>query len=224
MAAVLAFATSAYEWNWATGDHLFQKAVALAPQSIEVRCWYASHLVCVGRFSDAIKEARKAQTLEHDPTVVVLSHVAKILYVAGDVDHAFDLLQLTVQMNQQFYFSRWYLGLVLLDRGDADVGLEHLREAAELAPESPCVQASLGYALAVLGRRRESLCCLRILEAMSKSRYVPATDFTTVYAGLDDSDAAFAALERAFVEKCLYLTWLTRIGRHINDSGRTPLR
>ena len=37
--AALAFATTVYEWNWQLGDQLFQKALALAPQSIEVRCW-----------------------------------------------------------------------------------------------------------------------------------------------------------------------------------------
>jgi tetratricopeptide (TPR) repeat protein len=206
--AVLAFATSAYEWDWAVGDQLFQKAIGLAPHSVEVRCWYASHLICVGRFSEAIKQARKAQTLEHDPTVVVLSHVAKILYVAGDLDHAFDLLQLTIQMNPQFYFSRWYIGLVLLDRGDADVGLEHLREAAALAPDSPSVRASLGYALAVLGQKEESLRCLRMLKGMDQIRYVPPTDFATLNAGLGDDHSAFAALEQAFGDRCLYLTWI----------------
>src|ERR1035441_6537688 len=153
--AALAFATTAYEWNWPLGEQLFQKALALAPQSVEVRCWYASHLICVGRFPEAIKQARKAQTLEHDPSAVVLSHVAKILYVAGDLDHAFDLLQLTLQINPHFYFSHWYIGLLLLDRGDADVGLEHLHRAAALAPESAGVVASLGFALAVLGHGQE---------------------------------------------------------------------
>lgn len=206
--AVLAFATSAYDWNWSLGDQLFQKAVELAPQSVEVRCWYASHLICVGRFAEAIKQARKAQTLEHDPTVVVLSHVAKILYVAGDLDHAFDLLQLTLQMNRQFYFSRWHLGLVLLDRGDADVGLEHLQQAATLAPENSGVLASLGYTLGVLGRAHESRQYLRYLDEMSRNRYVPATDFAILYTGLGETDSAFAAIERAFMEKCLYLSWI----------------
>ena len=206
--AALAFATTAYEWNWPLGEQLFQKALALAPQSIEVRCWYASHLICVGRFPEAIKQARKAQTLEHDPSAVVLSHVAKILYIAGDLDHAFDLLQLTLQISPHFYFSHWYLGLLLLDRGDADVGLEHLRRAAVLAPESTGVLASLGYALAVLGHRQEAVRGLQTLKAMRESQYVPSTDLATIYAGLGEPEDALAALEQAFVEKCLFLTWL----------------
>src|ERR1035441_3008771 len=130
--AALAFATTVYEWNWQLGDQLFQKALALAPQSIEVRCWYASHLICVQRVSEAIKQARKAQTLEHEPSAVVLSHVAKIIYLAGDLDHAFDLLHLTLQINPQFYFSHWYLGMILLDRGDGDRSEEHTSELQSL--------------------------------------------------------------------------------------------
>ncbi|MGH9668416.1 MAG: hypothetical protein ACRD9L_28680, partial [Bryobacteraceae bacterium] len=206
--AILAFVTGAYDWNWTQADQLFYKALALAPQATEVRCWYASHLICTSRFSEAIRQGQKAQTLEHEPSAVVLSHVAKILHAAGDLDHAFDLLQLSLQINPDFHISHELLGLLLLDRGDCDVGLTHLRKAVELAPESSAVVATLGHGLAVLGHRQESLACLRALEAMNERRYVPATDFATLYAGLEEFDSAFNALERAVVEKCLYLTWL----------------
>lgn len=206
--AVLAFVTAVYEWNWAQADQLFYQALALAPHATEVRCWYASHLICTSKFAEAIRQAQKAQALEHDPSAVVLSHVAKILHAAGDLDHAFDLLQLSLQINPHFHISHELLGLLLLDRGDGDVGLTHLRRAVELAPESGDVVASLGYGLAVLGHRQESLGCRQTLEAMNEVRYVPATDFATIYAGLNEFDSAFNALEQAFVEKCIYLTWL----------------
>lgn len=206
--AILGFVTSAYDWSWAEADRLFYKALVLAPQATEVRCWYASHLVSTSRFSEAIQQAQTAQILEHEPSVVVLSHVAKVLHAAGDLDRAFDLLQLTLQINPHFHFSHELLGLLLLDRGDSDVALSHLREAVERAPESSGVVASLGYGLAVLDRRQESQGCLRTLQAMQDRRYVPATDFATIYAGLDEIDLAFKALERAFVDKCVYLTWL----------------
>jgi len=206
--AILAFVTSAYDWDWAQADQLFYKALLLAPQVTEVRCWYASHLICTSRFSDAIQQAQKAQMLEHEPSVVVLSHVAKVLHAAGDLDHAFDMLQLTLQINPHFHFSHELLGLLLLDRGDADVALSHLREAVVWAPGNSGVIASLGYGLGVLNHRQESLGCLRTLRALQGRRYVPATDFATVYAGLEEIDPAFEALELAFVEKCVYLTWL----------------
>jgi tetratricopeptide (TPR) repeat protein len=206
--AILAFVLSVYDWDWSHADQQFLNAIALAPRATEVRCWYASHLICTGRFSEAIEQAHKAQTLEHEPSPVVLSHVAKVLHAAGDLDHAFDLLQLTLQINPHFHFSHELLGLVLLDRGDADVALSHLREAVHYAPESSSAIASLGYALAVLGYRPESSGCLQTLETMHKERYVPATDFATIYAGMHDLDSAFNALDRAFVQKCIYLTWL----------------
>jgi tetratricopeptide (TPR) repeat protein len=206
--AILAFVTSSYDWNWAGAEQLFAKAVTLAPQAPEVRCWYASHLICTSRFSEAIQQAQKAQMLEHEPSVVVLSHVAKVLHAAGDLDHAFDLLQLTLQINPRFHFSHELLGLLLLDRGHADVALSYLREAVECAKDSSSAIASLGFGLAVLDHRQESLGCLHTLEAMQEGRYIPATDFATIYAGLEEIDPAFKALERAVIEKCVYLTWL----------------
>lgn len=206
--AVLAFVTSAYDWDWQVADQLFKRALDLAPHSIEVRCWYASQHVCMGRLPDAIKQAQKAQTLEHDPTPVVLSHIGKILFVAGDLNHAFDLLKFTVEINPHFYFSHYYLGMVLVHRGDLDVGLEHLRQAAELAPEDPSVIAGIGYSLGLAGRPSEGFEYVAALERISKVRYVPSTDFATVYSGLGEFDEAFTALESAFQEKCLFLSWL----------------
>jgi hypothetical protein len=42
---------------------------------------------------------------------------------------------------------------------------------------------------------------------MAKGRYVPATDFATVLAGLGDVDGAIEVLERAVAERCLFLSW-----------------
>ena len=162
----------------------------------------------MGRLADAIMYARTAQSLEHQPSAVVISHVGKILYMCGTLDHAFDVLQLALQINPNFFFTHWHLGMVLFDRGDTDVAIEHLRQAHTLAPEFSGVIASLGNSYALLGLHNQARSWLDSLKVLRCSQYVPAIDLATIYAGLGDTNAAFAALEEAFTEKCMYLTWL----------------
>lgn len=55
-----------------------------------------------------------------------------------------------------------------------------------------------GYILARQHRTDDARDVLRTLEAIARERYVPAYAMALVHAGLDDHDAAFEWLERAF--------------------------
>jgi tetratricopeptide (TPR) repeat protein len=77
--ASLGFVSAVYSWDWELASKLFCKALALKTDSIDVYCWYAGFLVAVGRYREALRYARKAQALEHDPSPVVLGHIGKII-------------------------------------------------------------------------------------------------------------------------------------------------
>lgn len=206
--ALLGMVASVYDWEWARGEALLRRAQRLAPQSINVSCWHSDYRVCVGDFRQAVALARRGQALEDSPSSLVLSHVGKILYVAGENDEAYRLLNLSLEIDPSFYFAHWLLGLVQVARGEPALALGHLREASALVPESASVVAALGYAEAVSGDRAAAAERLRTLRQMQGSRYVPATEFAMVHVGMGEPDAAFDALGRAFEEKCLYLSWL----------------
>ncbi|MDX1983539.1 MAG: hypothetical protein SFV51_24925 [Bryobacteraceae bacterium] len=205
--ATLGFATSVYDWDWALAEQLFQRAIQLSPASLDVRCWYSGHLVAVGRFEDAVRQVRKVQIEEHDPAPVVASHLAKILHMCGHLDEAFDLMRFALKLDPDFYLSHWHMGLIMAHRGDQDAALCHLRRATELMGEDSGVWASLGYVCGASGLMEEARECLAVLDRMAGHRYVPATDFATVFAGLNDAGSAFRALDLAFEQRCLFLSW-----------------
>jgi tetratricopeptide (TPR) repeat protein len=65
-----------------------------------------------------------------------------------------------------------------------------------ISGESTSVQAYLGYAYAMAGKRNEALALLNKLKTTSE--YVAQAELAILYAGLGQKDEAFAALERAY--------------------------
>ncbi|PYX67959.1 MAG: hypothetical protein DMG72_24040, partial [Acidobacteria bacterium] len=51
------------DWDFADAEHEFQMAIELNPNYASAHQWYAEHLADMGRFDDALNEARRAQEL-----------------------------------------------------------------------------------------------------------------------------------------------------------------
>ncbi|MBA2378121.1 MAG: winged helix-turn-helix domain-containing protein, partial [Blastocatellia bacterium] len=60
----LATVIADYYWDWAEAEKHFKQAIALNPNYPVARNWYSQHLARMGRFEEAIEEAKRAQTLD----------------------------------------------------------------------------------------------------------------------------------------------------------------
>src|SRR6185295_14461645 len=72
----------------------------------------------------------------------------------------------------------------------------------------PEVEAELGYALAVAGRRAEARAVLEALSQPPSGRYVSPYAVALVHAGLGDRDQALAWLDKAYAERSDYMPYL----------------
>jgi tetratricopeptide (TPR) repeat protein len=121
--------------------------------------------------------------------------MAQILYFARRYEDALAECRKTLQMNPAFAEARRVSFLVLqrLHRdAEALADLEAYRRLPDGGPGG-----SVGYAYAVLGRRKEAAEVLRELEAQSRRRFVASYDFAVIHAGLGDADRALAWLDKA---------------------------
>jgi hypothetical protein len=66
-----------------------------------------------------------------------------------------------------------------------------------------------GYTLAKAGRARDARDVLDMLAAAARKRYVPPYAFALVHAGLEERDAVFEWLERAYAARDVHLMFLT---------------
>jgi hypothetical protein len=77
-----------------------------------------------------------------------------------------------------------------------------------ISGSNPATIAGLGHVLGGAGLKAEPRGLLQELHAISKRRYVSASCFALVHAGLGERDQAFEWLEEAVVTRDVWLVWL----------------
>jgi serine/threonine-protein kinase len=205
LAATLAW----FDWDWEASEREFKRAVELNPHYAVAHHWYGSVLLSAqGRFDEAL--ASESRALELEPlSLVINSNLGFICYQASRFDEAIEHLQRTLEMDDDFVYARFHLGLCHAHRGDYDKAVAELRLAIEQAGgRGALIQAALGYAYAVAGRRDEALQVLAQLQTFPMNRDVSPFYLAMIHAGLDDKEQALKWLESACEERYNWMVWL----------------
>ena len=124
----------------AEGEVVVREALAIAPDSAEVRHALGLVLVRLDRLDEAVEELATAAALaEADAHYQYVYAVG--LHTAGETDHALEVLQAALQ---RFPADRELLfGLTTFNReaGNLEAALEYARRLLELNPDDPQAQA-----------------------------------------------------------------------------------
>ncbi|HEX3559121.1 MAG TPA: protein kinase [Pyrinomonadaceae bacterium] len=196
----LAFVRMAYDWKWDEAGEEFRRAIELNPNYATAHQWYASYLVQVGRFGEALSEIRHAQEL--DPLSSIISANAGLyLYYAQQYEQATAQLRKTLEVNDQFGVAHLYLGYIYLRQsGHAAEAVNEFQKALDTG-EDPETLAALGNAYAAAGRRADAQKVLEQLRERSQHGYVSPYWLAVIHAGLGDRERAFDSLERAYQDR-----------------------
>lgn len=183
------------DWDWATSDREFSRALELNPNYGVAYQGHALSLMARGRFAEAAEASRKA--LELDPLSYTVSNdLGVILWASGRSDEAVRRSRDILALAPGFQPAHLLLGAIDACRGrcpEAIAEYEPLRRSGALGSE---LLGRLGYAYACAGRRPEALKILAELEAQSEVARVYA-HMATVYTGLADRERALGCLEKS---------------------------
>jgi serine/threonine-protein kinase len=205
----LAAALLWFDWDWETSEREFRRAIELNPSYAVAHHWYGSVLLSAqGRFDEAMASERRA--LELEPfSLVINSNLGFISYQAGRFDEAVEHLRRTLEMDDDFIYARFHLGLCYAHLGDHDKAIAELELAIEQAGgRGALIQAALGYAYAVAGRRDEALRVLAHMQRFPMNRDVSPFYLAMIHAGLGDKEQALKWLESACEERYNWVVWL----------------
>jgi tetratricopeptide (TPR) repeat protein len=169
----------------------------------------------MGRFDEAIAEAKRAEELE-PLSFISNSHLGWILFLAGRNDEAIAHCKRLLEVDPNFFPALRYLGLAYEQKGMHKEAIAEFAKGVKLSA-SPLMISLLGHAYAVSGNKAEARRILAELD-QQKQRYVSPYTVATIYAGLGDRDQAFKWLEKAFEERDI---WLMNLAV---DPQLTPLR
>jgi TolB-like protein/DNA-binding winged helix-turn-helix (wHTH) protein/Flp pilus assembly protein TadD len=205
--AVLAMIHLSYRWDRAASEQEIQQALRLNPSSAVAHQYYSTTLTTMGRFDEAVTEARHA--LDLDPLSAPAATTLGVRYwYAGRLAEAMIQFSKTIDANPEFAVAHWGLAQTHLANGNNLRAIDELQRAVELSGNSAYMRAHLAFGLARAGNRERAISLQRELENESRERYQSPYHQALIALGLGDREAMMRALERALADRSGWMVFL----------------
>jgi TolB-like protein/Flp pilus assembly protein TadD len=205
--ATLGFTAWLLDWNKATAEKEFLRAIELNPNYPTAHHWYSRYLRAVGRVDEAFREIKRAEEL--DPlSLVIINNIAENYVYRGDLDSAVRECKRMIDLDPNFWAAHQTLAIVLIKQGRYAEALSEAQKSIQFSNRSNASLGLLGHVYGKMGRRSDAEAVIKELETRYEQKFADARDVAVVYVGLDDKDKAFSWLEKAFADHSVFLTFL----------------
>ncbi len=197
------------EWNWATADQEYRRAIEFNPSYPIAHIWYAQYLWAMQRSEESVAEAKRAQLL--DPVSPFVNTWAGAAYFyAGKADEGMASMQKALELDPSFSDASIVLARAYLKQGMFQQATVELQRALTFNETEVLVLGALAHVYARIGQREDALKLVHKLERIEGEErgYVAPFGIIWAYAGLGDKEQAFAWLERAYEEHRDRIVWL----------------
>ena len=185
-----------YGWDWAAAEREFTEAIRIRPSDPRPHDFYAWLLASVGRYDQALAEAKRAQEL--DPVSAEATNYVGVFFVlAHRYEESLTWLKMAIDLDPTYFYAYDFLGRADEQLGRIPEAITAYEKAVELEKSNAENWSNLGYAYAVAGKRAEAERIIADLKTSSSRGYVAPYDIALIYAGLGDKDQALAWFERA---------------------------
>src|ERR1700676_1387345 len=205
--ASLGFIAFYYDWDGRAVESEFRQAFDKNPNYAIGHSWNGEALAAMGRFPEAIHEAKLAQ--ENDPlSMSINTNAGWTLFLAGHHGEAMAALKKIIEIDPSFPRAHFRLGSAYADRGMYGEAIAELQKAVQFSAGDPYYEGALGHAYAVSGNVSAARRMLALLKSSSKRRYIPAYAIALIYAGLGEKDSAFIWLGKACEDRSTSLAYV----------------
>jgi tetratricopeptide (TPR) repeat protein len=155
----LAFATYYWDWDQATAEREYKRALELDPNFVQGHHWYATFLLTAGRFPEALDQIEQARKLDPSSTTIQADK-GFILFSAGHKSEAFALLKRLESTDPALASTHRYLASSYFDRKDYENFFAESKQAAQLRHDDAALAivtaAERGFAAGGVKGMRES--------------------------------------------------------------------
>jgi TolB-like protein/DNA-binding winged helix-turn-helix (wHTH) protein/Tfp pilus assembly protein PilF len=196
----LAFCLEGFDWDFASAEKEFQRAIELNPGYATAHHWYSWHLSLIGRNTEAITEMRKAENL--DPlSLIINADLAELLLIAHLPDESVIQSRKTIEMDANFALAHNQLAQGFLAKHMFAEAIAEMQKAIQLSGASPTFTANLARAYAASGQKAGAVEQLNDLKKRSASGDPHSSEIAMIYAALGDNDQAMAELDKSYKER-----------------------
>src|SRR5438309_7529798 len=200
----LAYVLFYADFDWASAEREFKRAIELNPNSALSHSRYSECLKTRQRFTESLAEAQRAQDLDPlSPDIV--SQLGAVYFFTRRYDEAIAQYQKALELNPNIAVIRAALATAYAMKhmyGEALAEFDKIpAQDKSVSAENQFVAAVHGWTYAVAGRQREALEIANRLKELSSHGFVDYYMTAGIYSGLNDKDEAFRLLEKAFEQR-----------------------
>ena len=203
----LAWIAMGSDWDWASAERHFTRALALDPRLGDAHARYGFFLSVCGRFDSAAAEVERA--VELDPMNYMMHHWrGVVLCLGGRPDDAISRLRQALDLEPYNFLARMFLGMALRFTARRQQALEAGRRAVKDGSRHPRAVAELGITHAAAGETAQAVALQDELTARSHSEHGAPIHHAALCVALGKLDEAFELLGRAYDTRdvwCIYL-------------------
>lgn len=195
----LGWVTFCYEWKWAEGLALVQKALTLEPNYAYGHMALGAFNMVLGRISEG--RERLEYSLRLNPLSIRAHRLLGLaLTMEGKFQEADQKMRAARALMPDSHELAWMMAAVYMAQGKKEEGLRYAREC-QTEPAMPRMLAMLGEALARSGQEREAREILRRVEEMAQHEFVDPWSCCRQCMALGDAEKALHFLNRSFEER-----------------------
>jgi TolB-like protein/DNA-binding winged helix-turn-helix (wHTH) protein/Tfp pilus assembly protein PilF len=200
----LAVIAQNYDWDWATAEREYRRAIQLNPNYATGHHWYAECLALQGRFGEAFPEMESARQL--DPLSLIIStDYGAILYFSRQYDRAIEQFRGVLDVEPNFPRARM-LTWAYAQQGLFTDALAETEEWRRRDDSPPWSWAMIAYVSGRSGDQARTKLALQQLEQSNRHQAVDSLAFAVAYIGMRDNEKALLWLEKACLEHSSSLT------------------
>jgi len=196
----LGIAAENVNWDWGTEETQLKRALELNPSSAPGRWAYCLFLEKVGRFDEALGQAKIALGLDPVSARPYLN-AADAFYYAREYDRALVYVKQIPETIRQHHFLG---GVIYREKGAYDHAINAFLKLAD----DPHGLGHLGNAYARAGRLADARATIQRLQDHVQKNVIGTYEIAVVYAGLGNKEQAFAWLEKSYSVRDKGLTYL----------------
>jgi tetratricopeptide (TPR) repeat protein len=195
----LGFGTYWWLWHGASAEREFKRAIELNPSLVRAHHWYATYLLGMGRYPEALDQMEQARRLEPSSNAI-LADKGYLLWYAGRTDEGVALLTQIESTEPALSSTHAYLARIYWAQKDYAKSLVESRRVSELRHDETGLKLAgvreKGFAEGGLKGLYENE--LPVQKDLVDSGAGNAYQLGAIYAGLGKKQEALACLQTSF--------------------------
>jgi tetratricopeptide (TPR) repeat protein len=197
----LGYVKMRHDWDWMGAEREFKRAIELKSNYATAHHWYSEFLTMMGRFDEAITEAKRARELDA-LSLIINTDLGRTLIWARQYDEAIEQLEKTLELDPNFAEAHNILGRAYEQKGMKDEAISEWLRAMTLSGKSQERIEALrnAYGVSGMGGYLQNQLDF-LLKEPSNPRNVSLFSIAFLYTRLGNKKEALEWLEKAFEER-----------------------